>query len=98
MHPTKNDLPEKSRTAACELLNARLADAIDLGRQIKHAHWNVKGPQFIALHELFDQIYDLADGWADDLAERSVESRDTIVSPDSAARHAARTLSTCAWE
>jgi starvation-inducible DNA-binding protein len=36
--------------------SARLADAIDLGTQVKHAHWNVKGTNFIALHELFDKI------------------------------------------
>ena len=56
MFATKNDLSEDVRTKAIELLNARLADAIDLATQIKQAHWNVKGPNFIALHELFDKI------------------------------------------
>ena len=51
MFATKNDLSEDVRTKAIELLNARLADAIDLATQIKQAHWNVKGPNFIALHE-----------------------------------------------
>jgi starvation-inducible DNA-binding protein len=73
MHPTRNDLPEKTRAAMCELLNARLADAIDLQLQVKHAHWNVKGPQFIALHELFDKLHDIVEDHVDDLAERSVE-------------------------
>ena len=42
MFDTKNDLPVNTRTKVIELLNARLADAIDLGTQTKHAHWNVK--------------------------------------------------------
>ena len=53
MHPTRNDLSTKTRTKVVAVLNARLADAIDLQFQAKQAHWNVKGPNFIALHELF---------------------------------------------
>jgi Ferritin-like domain len=56
MHKTKNDLPEKTRTEVIAILNARLADSIDLMHQAKQAHWNVKGPSFIALHKLFDEI------------------------------------------
>ncbi len=56
MNPTKNDLPPKTRTKIIELLNQSLADLIDLQLQSKQAHWNVKGPQFIALHELFDDV------------------------------------------
>src|SRR5688572_11786812 len=56
MNSTKNDLPEPVRIWIAAILNARLADAIDLALQAKQAHWNGKGPQFIALHELFDQV------------------------------------------
>ena len=56
-----------------ELLNARLADAIDLRTQLKVAHWNVKGPQFIALHKLFDEIAESTDEYVDLLAERAVQ-------------------------
>ena len=56
MHKTKNDLPEKTRTEVIAILNARLADSIDLMHQAKQAHWNIKGPSFIALHKLFDEI------------------------------------------
>jgi starvation-inducible DNA-binding protein len=70
MHDTRNDLPARSRTKVIESLNARLADAIDLGAQAKHAHWNVKGPNFIALHELFDKIAESVEGHIDELAER----------------------------
>lgn len=73
MNPTKNDLPETVRTKVVELLNARLADAIDLETQTKQAHWNVKGPHFIALHELFDEINDDVEDYVDELAERAVQ-------------------------
>lgn len=70
---TKNDLSKKTRTAIVALLNARLLDAIDLQLQAKQAHWNVKGPQFIALHELFDKVADVAEEATDQIAERSVQ-------------------------
>ena len=53
-----------------DLLNARLADAVDLSSQMKQAHWNVKGPAFIALHQLFDTIHDAVQQHVDDVAER----------------------------
>jgi starvation-inducible DNA-binding protein len=70
MHVTKNDLPRKTRAAVAELLQARLADAVDFHSHAKQAHWAVKGPTFIALHQLFDQAAAEADGWADLIAER----------------------------
>jgi starvation-inducible DNA-binding protein len=73
LYPTKNDLPESMRREVIELLNARLADCIDLEAQAKQAHWNVKGPNFIALHELFDQIHTAVDAYADLIAERLVQ-------------------------
>jgi starvation-inducible DNA-binding protein len=73
MYATKNDLPEKTRREMIELCNARLADAIDLQTQTKQAHWNVKGPHFIALHELFDKVNDDVEGYVDLIAERAVQ-------------------------
>jgi starvation-inducible DNA-binding protein len=73
MFKTKNDLPEETRARVVDLLNARLADAIDLQSQTKQAHWNVKGPNFISLHELFDKINKNASDNVDDLAERIVQ-------------------------
>jgi starvation-inducible DNA-binding protein len=70
LHPTRNDIPAKQRVKLCELLNTRLADAVDLSSQVKQAHWNVKGPGFIALHELFDKIHDGVEQQVDTLAER----------------------------
>jgi starvation-inducible DNA-binding protein len=73
MFKTKNDLSESTRGKAIELLNARLADAIDLQTQTKQAHWNIKGPNFIALHELFDKVNEDVEDYVDDLAERAVQ-------------------------
>ena len=73
MFKTKNDIPETTRVKVIELLNARLADCIDLQTQTKQAHWNVKGPTFIALHELFDKINEEVEDYVDDIAERAVQ-------------------------
>ena len=73
MKPTRNSLPAATREALIPLLNARLADATDLKSQLKQAHWNVKGPQFLQLHELFDEIAGRVDVQIDDLAERAVQ-------------------------
>jgi len=70
---TKNDLPERTRAEVVALLNQRLADAIDLQSQCKQAHWNVKGENFIALHELFDKINEDVEDYVDLIAERSVQ-------------------------
>lgn len=72
MNPTKNDLPADKRASLCQLLNERLADLIDLQLQAKQAHWNVKGPTFIALHELFDSVAEETEEFVDTVAERVV--------------------------
>ncbi len=72
MNPTKNDIAADKRAILCQLLNERLADLIDLQLQAKQAHWNVKGPQFIALHELFDGVAGEAEEFVDNVAERIV--------------------------
>jgi starvation-inducible DNA-binding protein len=70
LHKTKNDLAENIRTQMVELLNQQLADTADLHSQTKQAHWNVKGPHFIALHELFDKLAGEVDAFVDQIAER----------------------------
>jgi starvation-inducible DNA-binding protein len=70
LHNTKIDLPAEKRTGLIELLNQRLADVADLKSQAKQAHWNVKGMNFIALHELFDQVATAAEAHTDLIAER----------------------------
>jgi starvation-inducible DNA-binding protein len=72
MYKSPNPLPEKSRSEIVDVLNATLADGLDLHSQIKVAHWNIKGPQFAALHPLFETF---AVGLAlhnDTMAERAV--------------------------
>jgi len=56
MYKSPNRLPEESRSRVIETLSSRLADGVDLYTQVKVAHWNIKGPQFVALHPLFDQF------------------------------------------
>ena len=73
MYATKNDLPETARVDVITLLNQRLADCIDLQTQCKQAHWNVKGPTFIALHKLFDEINEDVEEYVDLIAERIVQ-------------------------
>ena len=70
--PTKNSLPEKTRAGVAALLNVNLAGAIHLSMHAKQGHWNVKGSDFIALHELFDKVYAEAVAWTDLIAERAV--------------------------
>lgn len=70
---TRNSLPEKTRIEIASLLQARLADSIDLMMQAKQAHWNLKGPHFFTLHELFDKVYSDAGVHMDLIAERIVQ-------------------------
>lgn len=71
MHQTHNTLSENIRTRSVDLLNRHLAAAIDLQAQLKQAHWNVRGPGFIAIHALFDKLAGEAAGYADSIAERA---------------------------
>jgi starvation-inducible DNA-binding protein len=73
MYPTKNSLPEKVRIQICGLLQEHLSNSLDLVTQAKQAHWNVKGPDFISLHELFDKIAEDAEEYIDLIAERIVQ-------------------------
>ncbi|MEM7678291.1 MAG: DNA starvation/stationary phase protection protein Dps [Myxococcota bacterium] len=72
MYSTKNDIAADVREKVIILLNARLADAVDLMMQAKQAHWNVKGPNFHGLHELFDELNGEMREYVDTIAERAV--------------------------
>lgn len=71
LHSTRIDLSERSRREAIQLLNQTLATALDLQTQIKQAHWNVKGSDFIQLHELFDELASEVLEHVDLVAERA---------------------------
>src|SRR5208283_3334390 len=73
MYETENDISEKHRFKLNALMNLRLASGVDLQMQMKQAHWNVKGPSFIGLHELFDQVAEAVEGYVDQIAERIVQ-------------------------
>lgn len=73
MYETENDLAKNRRAEMNGLMNQRLADAVDLQMQLKQAHWNVKGPSFIALHELFDKVSEAVEEYVDTIAERIVQ-------------------------
>jgi starvation-inducible DNA-binding protein len=71
MYRTRNDLPNELRERMITILNAHLADLIDLRTQAKVAHWNIRGPQFVALHDLFEDIAKGFDEYADLVGERA---------------------------
>ena len=73
LYQTKNNIREKTRVAMITLLNQHLADGLDLELQAKQAHWNVKGPNFIGLHELFDKVAGEVEEFSDEIAERTVQ-------------------------
>jgi len=72
MYKSPSPLPEAARANVSETLNARLADGLDLHSQIKVAHWNIKGPQFAALHPLFETFATDLANFNDSIAERAV--------------------------
>jgi starvation-inducible DNA-binding protein len=72
-YKTENDLSANAKSVSIGVLNARLADSIDLALLTKQAHWNIKGPQFIALHEMIDGFRTELDEHVDTMAERVVQ-------------------------
>src|SRR5579859_1828410 len=72
-YETENDISPKRRLELNALMNQRLASAVDLQTQMKQAHWNVKGPSFIGLHQLFDQVDEAVESYVDMIAERIVQ-------------------------
>jgi len=73
LHATRNNLPSNSKNEVIAILNARLADGIDLALTIKQAHWNLRGAGFIAVHEMLDGFRSDIDGHVDTVAERVVQ-------------------------
>ena len=67
---TRNDIELDVRQQVIEILNTQLADTFDMVSLVKQAHWNIKGPHFIALHRLLDELADGLMGYVDMIAER----------------------------
>jgi starvation-inducible DNA-binding protein len=78
MHPTRNTMPERLRIQITEMLQGHLSNSIDLTLQAKQAHWNVKGPDFISLHELFDKVATDSLEFSDLIAERIAQLGGTV--------------------
>src|SRR5579884_2735734 len=72
MSKKKNALPEEEQAKLIDLLNRRLADAIDLQLQSRQAYWNVKGLHFMALRGLFDKVAQGVEEYANQIAEHIV--------------------------
>ncbi len=90
LHKTRIDLDAETREQLVTLLNQQLADTFDLYSQTKQAHWNVKGPQFFQLHELFDKLAaDLLPN-IDDMAERATTLGGTALGTAKMAAKASR--------
>lgn len=70
LHFTAPGLDEAVAQRIVTLLQSRLDACNDLHLTLKHVHWNVVGPHFIAVHEMIDPQVDAVRGFADDLAER----------------------------
>ena len=88
MHKTVNNLNANARQSAIALLNARIAETIDLALLTKQAHWNLKGPQFIAVHEMLDGFRTQLDEHIDTMAERVVQLGGTALGTTQAVAHA----------
>ena len=101
-------LPESARKMLIKLCNDRLADTVDLQLQCKHAYWNTTDPNLLRLRELFDEVSESVEDYADRIAERAVElggvanSTERIVetwehvlcAPDACRRNHAPTIAT----
>jgi starvation-inducible DNA-binding protein len=87
LHATASKLPEDARARIGAACNAVLTDGVDLFTQTKVAHWNIKGPQFAALHPLFDSFAADIARCNDEIAERGLTLGVLAVGT---ARHAAK--------
>lgn len=72
-HKTRNDMPSNAKSTAISLLNQNLTTLIDLALITKQAHWNLKGSNFIGVHEMLDGFRDTIDEHVDIIAERVVQ-------------------------
>ncbi|KAA2212291.1 DNA starvation/stationary phase protection protein Dps [Teichococcus oryzae] len=73
LHPNRNDLGENAKKVSISVLNGTLVDALDLTNAVRMAHWTMRGPNFIGLHEMLETFYNELFATTDDVAERLVQ-------------------------
>lgn len=63
-------LSDEAMTGAVSILSTLLADEFLLRLKLRKFHWNVTGPQFLSLHEIFEKQYTALATFIDEVAER----------------------------
>jgi starvation-inducible DNA-binding protein len=69
-HYTVPGLSDRQGAEVAAMLQTQLSRYNDLHLTLKHVHWNVIGPNFIAVHQMIDPQVSLVRGYADEVAER----------------------------